>query len=36
MPYCEHHARMAYQTGRSSKLKIEELAKIDLNIVRKA
>ncbi len=35
MPYCEHHARMAYQVGRSSKLKIDELAKIDLNIIRK-
>ena len=35
MTYCEHHTRLAYQTSTRGRLKVDELAKIDTNIVRK-
>lgn len=35
VPYCNHHARLAYQTNTKSKLRIDELSKIDLDVIRK-
>jgi GcrA cell cycle regulator len=35
IPYCNHHARVAYQVASKSKLRIEELSKIDLDVIRK-
>jgi GcrA cell cycle regulator len=35
IPYCSHHARVAYQVNTKSKLRIEELSKIDLDVIRK-
>jgi len=35
IPYCNHHARVAYQVANKSKLRIEELAKIDTDVIRK-
>jgi GcrA cell cycle regulator len=36
LPYCEHHARIAFQANTRSKLRVEELAKIDGNVIRKS
>lgn len=35
IPYCNHHARVAYQVNTKSKLRIEELSKIDADVIRK-
>ena len=35
IPYCNHHARVAYQVATKSKLRIEELSKIDADVIRK-
>jgi GcrA cell cycle regulator len=35
VPYCNHHARLAYQSNTKSKLRIDELSKIDLDVIRK-
>ncbi len=35
IPYCSHHARVAYQVNTKSKLRIEELSKIDTDVIRK-
>lgn len=35
IPYCNHHARVAYQVANKSKLRIEELSKIDADVIRK-
>ncbi|HAJ90910.1 MAG TPA: gcrA cell cycle regulator family protein [Rhodospirillaceae bacterium] len=35
IPYCNHHARVAYQINTKSKLRIEELSKIDADVIRK-
>ena len=35
MPYCDHHCRVAYQVNTKSKLRIDELSKIDLDVIRK-
>lgn len=35
IPYCHHHARVAYQTNTKSKLRIDELSKIDADVIRK-
>ncbi len=34
MSYCEHHARLAYQVSTRGRLKVDELAKIDTNVIR--
>lgn len=36
LPYCEYHAKMAFQVNTRGKIKIDELAKIDLDVIRKA
>lgn len=36
LPYCEHHAKIAYQVNTRGKIKIDELAKIDTDVIRKA
>jgi GcrA cell cycle regulator len=35
IPYCNHHARVAYQVNTKSKLRIDELSKIDADVIRK-
>lgn len=35
MTYCDNHTRLAYQASTRGKLKVDELAKIDTNVVRK-
>jgi GcrA cell cycle regulator len=35
LPYCSHHCRAAYQVNTRSKLRIDELSKIDLDVIRK-
>ena len=35
MTYCEHHTRLAYQVSTRGRLKVDELAKIDTNVLRK-
>lgn len=35
MSYCRHHSRLAYQVSTRSRLKVEELEKIDTNVLRK-
>ncbi|MBL8639743.1 MAG: gcrA cell cycle regulator family protein [Alphaproteobacteria bacterium] len=35
MIYCTHHCHVAYQAPAKSKLRVEELAKIDADIIRK-
>ncbi len=35
MTYCDHHCRIAYQVNTKSKLRIEELSKIDADVIRK-
>lgn len=35
LPYCSHHCRTAYQVNTKSKLRIDELSKIDLDVIRK-
>ncbi len=35
LPYCGHHCRVAYQSNTKSKLRIDELSKIDLDVIRK-
>lgn len=35
MTYCDNHTRLAYQASTRGRLKVDELAKIDTNIVRK-
>lgn len=35
MTYCDHHCRMAYQVNTKSKLRIDDLAKIDSDVIRK-
>ncbi len=35
LPYCDHHCRVAYQANTKSKLRIDELSKIDLDVIRK-
>lgn len=35
VPYCDHHCRIAYQVNTKSKLRIDELAKIDSDVIRK-
>lgn len=33
--YCSHHCRVAFQVNTKSKLRIDELSKIDLDVIRK-
>ncbi|PZP56146.1 MAG: gcrA cell cycle regulator family protein [Micavibrio aeruginosavorus] len=35
MTYCDNHTRLAFQVSTRGKLKVDELAKIDTNVVRK-
>lgn len=35
MSYCDHHCHAAYQLNTKSKLRIDELSKIDLDVIRK-
>lgn len=35
LPYCEHHAKVAFQINTRGKIKVDELAKIDNDVVRK-
>jgi GcrA cell cycle regulator len=35
MTYCEHHCRLAYQVNTRSKLRIDDLAKIDADVLRR-
>lgn len=35
LPYCEYHAKQAFQVNTRGKLKIDELAKIDTDVIRK-
>lgn len=35
MTYCNHHSRLAYQVSTRGKLKVDDLARIDSNIIRK-
>jgi GcrA cell cycle regulator len=35
LPYCAHHCRAAFQVNTKSKLRIDELSKIDLDVIRK-
>lgn len=35
LPYCSHHCRVAFQVNTKSKLRIDELSKIDLDVIRK-
>lgn len=35
LPYCEYHAKQAFQINTRGKLKIDELAKIDTDVIRK-
>ncbi len=35
LPYCEYHAKVAYQINTRGKIKIDELAKIDTDVIRK-
>lgn len=35
MSYCGHHSRLAYQVSTRGRLKVDELAKIDTNVLRK-
>lgn len=35
IPYCAHHARVAYQVNTKSKIRVDELAKIDADVIRK-
>lgn len=35
MPYCDHHCRVAYQVNTKSKIRIDELSKIDADVIRK-
>lgn len=35
MSYCSHHSRLAYQVSTRGRLKVDELAKIDTNVLRK-
>lgn len=34
-PYCDHHCRAAFQSNNKSKLRIEELTKIDQGVIHK-
>lgn len=36
LPYCEHHCRIGFQANTRSKIKIDELAKIDSDVIRKS
>lgn len=36
LPYCDYHAKQAFQINTRGKLKIDELAKIDGDVIRKA
>ncbi len=36
LPYCDHHVRVAYQASSRGKLKVDDLARIDQNILRKS
>lgn len=36
LPYCDHHVRIAYQASSRGKLKVDDLARIDQNIIRKS
>lgn len=35
MSYCDHHTRLAYQASTRGRIKVDELAKIDTNVMRK-
>jgi GcrA cell cycle regulator len=35
LPYCEHHARIAFQINTKPKLKIRDLERIDNDVIRK-
>ena len=35
LPYCDHHVKMAFQINTRGKLKVDELAKIDNDVIRK-
>lgn len=35
MSYCDNHTRLAYQASTRGRLKVDELAKIDTNVVRR-
>lgn len=35
LPYCNRHCRVAFQVNTRGKIKIEELAKIDTDVIRK-
>lgn len=35
MTYCDHHCRAAYQVNTRSKIRIDELSKIDADVIRK-
>lgn len=35
LPYCDYHAKQAFQINTRGKLKIDELAKIDTDVIRK-
>lgn len=36
LPYCEHHAKIAFQVSSRGKLKVDELAAIDGDVIRKS
>lgn len=35
LPYCDHHCKAAYQINTRGKIKVDELAKIDNDVIRK-
>jgi len=35
MTYCDHHCRLAYQVNTKNKMRIDDLAKIDTDVIRK-
>ncbi len=35
LPYCDHHAKVAFQINTRGKLKVDELARIDTDVIRK-
>ncbi len=35
LPYCDYHAKVAYQINTRGKIKVDELAKIDTDVIRK-
>ena len=35
LPYCDYHVKVAYQVNTRGKIKIDELAKIDTDVIRK-